>query len=143
MSAFYWLGLMVLFIVVEAVTVNMVSIWFAVGSIAGCIAAYAGARPLTQVTLFVVVAAVSLLIFKKFFGDRLKKAHHSTNADMLVGKDALVTEKIDPVLCTGTVEIQGRLWSAKSDSEIEKGAIVEVLGIEGVKLVVKEKVRVM
>lgn len=143
MSALYWLGLVVLFIVVEAVTVNLVSIWFAVGSIAGCIAAYAGAGVLTEAAVFAVVSAASLIIFKRFFSDKLKKKHHPTNADILIGKDALVTEKIDPVLCTGSVEIQGRLWSAKSDSEIERGAIVEVLKIEGVKLVVKEKARVM
>lgn len=143
MNALYWLGLMAVFIVVEAVTVNLVSIWFAVGSIAGCIAAYAGANALTQAAVFAVVSAASLIIFKRFFSDGLKKSHQPTNADILIGKTALVTEKIDPVLCTGTVEIQGRLWSAKCDSEIEKGAAVEVLKIEGVKLVVKEKERVM
>ncbi len=143
MSALYWLGLTVLFIVIEAVTVNLVSIWFAVGSIAGCIAACAGAGVLTQTAVFAVVSAASLIVFKRFFSDRLKKNHQPTNADILIGKDAFVTEKIDPVLCTGTVEIQGRLWSAKSDSAIERGAIVEVLKIEGVKLVVKEKARVI
>jgi membrane protein implicated in regulation of membrane protease activity len=142
MSAMYWLAVMVLFLVIEAATVSLVSIWFAIGSVAAAIAAYVGLNMTEQVLVFVLVSAVTVFIFKKFFHDKVKKKYQPTNADALIGKNAMVTESIDSISGSGTVEIEGKLWSAKSDVNIEKGTLVEVLKIEGVKLVVKEKAEV-
>lgn len=143
MNALYWIGIMVVFIIAEAVTVNLIAVWFAAGSVAAALSAYLGCSVTAQVAVFAVVSAAALVIFKRFFRDKIKKNYHPTNADALIGKIAVVKEKVDPISSSGTVEIEGKLWSAKSAEPIEVGAEAEVLGIEGVKLVVKEKARVM
>ena len=59
---FVWIGMMVAFTVIEAVTVQLVTIWFAVGSLAALIANIAGANMVVQWVVFVLVAAVCLLV---------------------------------------------------------------------------------
>ena len=135
-----WAAAIVIFGVLEAVTVQLVSIWFVIGAVAALIASLCGANFLTQVLIFVGVTIVALLLTRPLVKKRLKPKTESTNADRCIGQEAVVTEKIDNIAATGLVKVGGSVWTARTadGSVIEQGAIVKVEKIEGVKLIVTE-----
>lgn len=136
----FWLILTAVFACIEVATINLVSTWFAGGSLAAMIAALCGADVPLQILIAVGVSGVLLalmLIFKPF--DAIK--HHTeqpTNSDRVLGREALVLTEIDPMENTGTVKVLGQVWSAVSENEqrIAAGERVTVRAITGVKLVV-------
>lgn len=137
--AWVWLGVLVIFAIVEASTVTLVSIWFVGGSLAALIAALLGAEIWLQVALFLAVSTVLLISFRPL----LKKFHQpkkvQTNAPANIGKLAIVTEAIDNLQGLGAVKLSGLTWTARSESGkgIEAGTVVCVKRIEGVKLFVE------
>ncbi|MBQ8541533.1 MAG: NfeD family protein [Clostridia bacterium] len=137
MNAVFWICAMVLFLIIEAVTPMLVSIWFALGALVAAILAYMGVGTNICVLTFAIVSAIAVVLFQKLFGDKFKQKHERTNADRLIGAKGVVETDIDPVMGKGTVLVQGNLWSAKSDGNIPSGCEVEVCAIEGVKLLVK------
>lgn len=138
MNAFFWICIMVVFLIVEALTPMLVSIWFAFGALVAAVCSYFGLGDSTCVLIFALVSAVSVALFKKFFGDRVKSKHEPTNADRLIGARGVVESDIEPMMGKGTVLVNGNLWSAKAESNIPAKKEVEICAIEGVKLVVKE-----
>lgn len=136
--AFVWGGLLLLFVVIEAITVQLVSIWFAVGALSAVIAVFCGANTTVQIVVFLGVSAVALVatrpIVKKFINSRVQ----STNADRNIGKIAVVTEDIDNVLGKGRATIGGLEWTARTvdGTSALSGDKVVVDKIEGVKLMV-------
>lgn len=137
--AWVWLGVLVIFAIVEASTVTLVSIWFVGGSLAALIAALLGAEIWLQVALFLVVSTILLISLRPL----LKKFHQpkktQTNAPANIGKLAIVTESIDNLHGLGAVKLSGLTWTARSESGkgIEAGTVVRVKRIEGVKLFVE------
>ena len=134
-----WLGLLIVFAVLEASTVSLVSIWFMGGALTALIAALCGAEIWLQVVLFFAVSIALLLCLRPLSKKLLKKKKVATNADSNIGKTAVVTEAIDNLRGTGAVKISGVEWSARSvdDSVLEKDAVVRILRIEGVKVCVE------
>lgn len=134
-----WLVLLIVFAVAEGVTVALVSIWFMGGALAALIAALCGAELWLQVVLFFAVSILLLLGLRPLSRRLLRQKKVATNADSNIGKEAVVTERIDNLQGRGAVRISGVEWSARSadGSEIEKGAVVRVLRIEGVKVCVE------
>ena len=134
----FWLIVMVLFLVVEAATVGLVCIWFAVGSLAALLAAMCGAQLWLQIVLFLVASAATLYftrpLVKKFVNNKVEP----TNADMLIGKECRVVETIDNLSGTGAVYVDGKTWTARSadDEVIPEGTLVTAKSIDGVKLIV-------
>ena len=130
-----WLALMVVFLVTEAATVTMVSLWFAAGSLAALAASLLHAPVWLQVVLFLVVSALLLAALRpmarKHFTPKLSK----TNVDAVVGSRGYVTADIDNVSATGTVKLGAMEWTARSSTGhvIPKGTLVQVDKIEGVK----------
>ena len=130
-----WLALMVVFLVTEAATVTMVSLWFAAGSLAALAASMLHAPVWLQVVLFLAVSAALLAALRpmarKHFTPKLSK----TNVDAVVGSRGYVTADIDNVSATGTVKLGAMEWTARSTSgcAIPKGTLVQVDKIEGVK----------
>ena len=138
-SVVIWVVALILFAAVEAVTVQLVSVWFAAGALAALIADLLGAGVTVQ---FVVFLAVSIICFivtrplvKKFSTSKIQ----STNADRCIGETAVVVEEIDNVNAKGQVKVNGNIWTARSETDevIAEGEKVTVLKIEGVKLIVK------
>ena len=135
-----WLGLLILFGIGEAVTVGLTSIWFAAGALAALVATLLGGPLWLQVVLFIVISALCMLairpIAQKYFNSQVEP----TNADRIIGQEAIVTEAIHNLQATGAVRIGGMVWSARSedDSLIPAGKLVKVLRIEGVKVYVEE-----
>ena len=130
-----WLALMVVFLVTEAATVTMVSLWFAAGSLAALAASLLHAPVWLQVVLFLAVSALLLAALRpmarKHFTPKLSK----TNVDAVVGSRGYVTADIDIVSATGTVKLGAMEWTARSTAGtvIPKGTLVQVDKIEGVK----------
>lgn len=134
-----WFGVMLAFLVVEAsCPIHLVSIWFAAGSLVAMIAAALGAEVWLQIVLFVAVSAVLLISLWPFTRKVLKPRLVKTNVDAVIGQKGHVTEAIDNVDATGQVKLGGMYWTARSASgqNIEKGALVQVERVEGVKVFV-------
>ena len=131
-----WAILAAVFLVLEAGTVALVSIWFAVGALAALVAAVLGAAMWLQVTVFLAVSVLLLaLLWKKV---RAKAIGTKTNVDSVIGAEGYVTEPIDNVSYTGRVKLGGITWAARSTSgaPIDVGALVRVDRVEGVKVFV-------
>mgnify|MGYP000040726223 FL=1 len=139
MMIWIWLGAIVLFGAVEALTAGLVSIWFVAGAAAALLAALAHASVTVQLVLFAVVSAVALAatrpLVRKFTAGRAVP----TNADRLLGQTAKVTETIDNENATGAVYADGKTWSARSadGAVIPAGEMVRIQKMQGVKLLVE------
>lgn len=138
METFFWFALLVVFIWAEAATVNMVSAWFAVGSLVALVGSLLGAKLWLQVVLFLVVSGVMLALLrpiaKKYFTPRITK----TNVDALAGKTCLCVTAIDNLNGVGQVKIGDVEWSARSTTgePISAGEQVRIDRVEGVKVYV-------
>lgn len=130
-----WLALMIVFLMVEAQTVTMVSLWFGAGALAALIAQLCGAELWLQIVLFFAVSIALLAslrpLAKKYFTPKLTK----TNVDSIIGMQGLVTASIDNVAAQGQVKLGAMEWTARSTSgaPIAAGTLVKVDKIEGVK----------
>ena len=136
---FVWLIIAVILGVIEAITVSLISVWFAAGALAAIIPAYFGAPLWGQILVFLAVSAVAFAFTKRFFKDIVKVEKNPTNSDSLIGTDGIVTAEINNLEGKGKVYISGLTWSAKSSdgNDIPEGTVVKVEKIEGVTLFVK------
>lgn len=139
MMTLIWIAAMVIFGVVEAITVGLTSIWFVVGSVAGLIAAICGGPIWLQLALFFVVSIVCLAATRPLVKKLLRKDVTATNADRVLGQTARVTESIDNAVPTGAVYVGGMTWTARSESgqPIPRNAQVKIVRMEGVRLFVE------
>lgn len=137
-AAVFWLTMIVVFLMVEASTVTLVSLWFAAGSLAAMLVALTGAGIGFQVTIFVIVAAVCLTALRPLVRKHIKPKLTKTNVDAVVGTTGLVTTPIDNVSAVGQVKLGAMYWTARSASgdPIAAGTLVKVERIEGVKAIV-------
>ena len=137
----FWLLVTGGLIVAEDMTVNLITIWFAGGSLAALIAAALGAPLWLQVVLFLAVSAVLLLSLRPFAKRIGKGKDYATNVYSNIGKLAVVVEPIDNLRGTGRVMIGPVDWTARSEdgSVIAEGEKVRVLRVEGVKVCVERE----
>ena len=133
-----WTVAAVVFLIVEAVTAAMNSIWFVAGSLAALAGAALGAPIWAQALLFIAVSGVCFAILYPRLKNLLKKERQATNADMVIGMECVVTQRIDNLAGTGAVSVGGKTWSARSagGEAIDLGAVVTAQSIQGVKLIV-------
>lgn len=134
----FWLIAMVLFGVLEAVTVGLTSIWFALGALGALAAAAAAAPVIVQIVVFLGVSFLTLLLVRPLAQRFVNDRKVATNADRVIGQEAVVTEDIDNIQGRGRVTISGADWTARTedDQPIPAGSMVRVLRIEGVKVIV-------
>ena len=134
----FWLAAAIFFLVVEAATPALVSIWFALGAFVALLTAFFGAQLWIQILVFLVVSAIALVATRPLAKKYLDKKHIPTNADMVIGKEGVVTEEIDNLNAHGAVSCQGKVWTARSagGESIPAKTKVTVDAIEGVKLIV-------
>lgn len=136
-----WLTAAILLLVVEGLAPGLVSIWFALGALAAMISSMLGAPFWLQMTWFFLVSIVSLLLTRPLARKYVNSRAVHTNADMAIGQDCVVTETIDNVRGRGAVSVGGKIWTARmaqTDGRAEKGEVLRVTRIEGVKLIVEE-----
>lgn len=134
-AAFLWLALLVVFLVVEASTVTMVSLWFAAGSVVALIVSLLHGALWLQITLFLAVSAILLSLLRPLVRKHFTPKLTRTNVDAVLGSAGLVTVAIDNVAASGQVKLGAMAWTARSTSgePIPEGTLVKVDRIEGVK----------
>ena len=109
----FWTIILVIAIIVEAITVDLVSIWFGAGAIVALIAEAFGFNQIIQVTLFTIVSIACILITRPLSKKYLRGNTIKTNYDRIIGKHCLVTETITADN-KGEVKVMGTLWMATS-----------------------------
>lgn len=140
----FWVVALVVFLIVEAVTAGLVSIWFVFGSLVALICAALGAAVWLQIFWFVIVSVATLILTRPLVKRYVDSRSVATNADRSIGRAAVVTERIDNLAATGAVKLDGVVWTARSTDDavaIETGERVTVRAIEGVKLIVERTMR--
>ena len=136
-----WLVLLIVFVLVETATTSIVSIWFALGSLIAMVFAVCNAPIWLQATVFAVVSVLTLVLTRPLVSKFVSPKLERTNFDRILDLDATVTEEIDNLAGTGCVFVDGKDWTARSEdnTRIEKGEIVKIKRIEGVKVFVSKK----
>ena len=138
MEAIIWLVLMVIFLVAEALTVSMVSLWFAAGAVVALLLSLLHLQIWLQVLLFFLVSGALLACMRPLFRRHVTPKLTPTNVDAIVGTRCMVTAEIDNVCAAGQVKLNGIEWSARSVTGqiIPEGTLVRVERVEGVKVFV-------
>ena len=136
----FWAILLVAMIILEAATAQFVSIWFAGGALAALICSMLTLEVWVQVAVFISVTLILLVLTRKIFKKLKGTTPEKTNIDAIIGQTALVTKTISNKMSEGTVKLGGMTWSARSDNGevIEEGETVNILKIDGVKLIVNK-----
>lgn len=131
----FWAVAIVVFIVAEALSPCLVSIWFVLGSLGGLVTKLCGGPFWLQCVIFAAVSALTLILLRPVFKKYVKDPKLKTNVDGKIGKQALVTEQIDNLRETGAIKLDGLIWTARSDTgdPIPPETVVTVVRIEGVK----------
>lgn len=140
---YIWIAVFIIMVIIEIFTAELTTIWFAGGSLIAFILSFFNSISIwIQLVVFIVVSLVLLICTRPALIRLMKKRRLKTNIEAIPGKTAIVTKEINNLLSTGTVEINGLSWTARceDDSEvIPVGSMVEILRIEGVKVIVKIK----
>ena len=133
-----WLVVAILFAIGELMTTTLTLIWFSIGAIILIFLSNIIDSILIQIIIFSIISTSMLIIATKKFIKQDKNYKYNTNLQAIINKQGIVKETIYPNKI-GIVIIEGETWSAISYNNeiIEKEQIVEVLKIEGVKVVVK------
>lgn len=133
-----WLFIAIITGIIEAVTVSLISIWFCIGAVVAMICAYLKFSFAIQVTVFAIVSIILIGFTRPLAKKMLRGNIVRTNSDRLIGKHGIVTRALSPDE-RGEVKVAGEYWSAipRDDIQIAQGEHVEVLAIEGVKLIVR------
>ena len=138
MLSIVWLVLMIVFLITEAATVTMVSLWFAAGSLAALIISLLGGGWVLQVVAALVVSAALLACLRPIARKHFTPGLTKTNVDAVIDSRGYVTAPIDNISATGTVKLGAMEWTARSSfgAPIAAGTLVKVDRIEGVKVFV-------
>ena len=135
-----WLAGIVAFIILEAVTYQLISIWFVIGAIGGLIATMCGVDFYVQMAVFLAISILLLILLRPVSMKLIKKQDFKSNADSLIGKSILVTQEVNNIKGTGQGKVNGMVWTVRSETDetIAAGELAEIKRIEGVKLIVKK-----
>ena len=139
MTVIFWAVAVVAFIILELATVGLASIWFALSALCALIAALLGAPLWLQIVWFVIISVATLLLTRPLAKKYINSKTMATNADRVIGRRAVVKERIDELSGTGAVLADGKMWSARTvdGRSAEPGDVVIVREIRGVKLIVE------
>ena len=133
-----WIILAIIFLAVEFGTVALISLWFVGGSVAALAVCLLGGPLWLQVLVFGLISLALLLLVRPFLKKYIDPKKVRTNVDAMRGRQAVLLETVDNLAATGSLELSGVVWTARSadGSVIPAGTVVTVQGVEGVKLLV-------
>ena len=136
-----WLGLLIILLIIEIITVGLTSIWAAGGALAALVLNILGLSVVWQVIAFFVVTFV-LLIFTRPFAVRfINTQREKTNYEGIIGKTIRIAERVDNIRQTGMAVVNGQEWTVRAEEEqeiLEPETLAKVVNISGVKLIVKK-----
>jgi membrane protein implicated in regulation of membrane protease activity len=129
--------LIIVFAVAEAFTLGLTSIWFALGAIVALLVSLLKLPIYLQKAVFLIATLVLVIYTRPIAQKYLRIGVSKTNVSALVGEKGVVMKRVD-VYNLGQVKVKGQIWTAKSErgEEIARGEEVEIVAIEGVKLIV-------
>lgn len=140
MESIVWLVIFLVLLIIEIFTLGLTTIWFALGAVGAFIASLFHAGIVVQMIIFLAVSIITLLVTRpiavKYFSNNTIK----TNVEEIIGKRAVITEAIIDGNNNGKAKLNGEIWSARSEdgSYIQMDETVEIVAVEGVKLIVKK-----
>ena len=135
-----WLIAAGIFFIMEIATVGFLIFWLGIGALLAMCTSFITDSLFIQTAVFVISSSLLIPLTKPLVKKLDKDTTVKTNAYSLVGKTGIVIADIDTIQATGQVKVDGQVWSAKADENIEKDTEIEVLKIDGVKLIVKPRV---
>ncbi len=135
----FWVILLVVFCAVEGLTVGLVTIWFALGALTALLISLVSDSIMLQGIGFVAVSLLTMVLVRPLAARVFATRHQPTNADRIIGQEAVVTVSINPIEGTGQVKVDGKVWTARSTAgtTIPEGQRVIIRKIEGVKVLVE------
>lgn len=133
---YFWLAVMIILGLFEAVTISLVSIWFIISAFISLIISFLTDNFVLQFGVFVVLGIVLMITTRGVLEKKIVKKE-KTNLDRVIGMTGIITEDVGRNTI-GEVKVDGKRWSCVSDDAIERGSIVKVLEIDGVKLKVEK-----
>lgn len=134
-----WLAIFVITIVIEAMTQDIVSIWFTVGSFASLCISYL-APWWVELIVFVVISTVCLLLTRPLVKKIMRSQIRKTNSDDLIGQKVKLLSDVTK-FDMGTVKINSVIYNviiAEDEEDIKKDTVVEIVSIKGNKLIVRK-----
>lgn len=136
----YWLIASGAFFIGEILTVGFLLFWFGIACLIAMVVSFFTSNIIIQMVIFLVSSVILILSTKPFVKKFINKKTIVTNANSLIGKKAIVIKEINNLQGTGQIKIGGEIWSAQneSDTTISENQEVEIIKIEGVKLIVKQ-----
>ena len=135
-----WAVLLIIAIVAETITQELVAIWFMPAIVINCILAYFQVDLYIQIIVFIFLSAVLLITTRRWTKRIISPGKQPTNADRVIGEKGTVVQRISALDATGQVKVLGQIWSARAEdpsSILEEDTVVCVSGIEGVHVVVR------
>ena len=132
-----WLIVVILLTFLEAITINLVSVWFIASGLVSLFLSFVVDKFIIQFAVFVVLGLILMVLTRPILVKKFKRKDIKTNLDRVIGMEGIVTEEITK-LTVGEVKVDGKKWSAISDKKIEVGTTIIVESIDGVKLVVRK-----
>ncbi len=141
MYSLIWIAIIILAVVIEVLTEQLVAIWFVPGALISMILNFCKVDLIWQVLVFLVMTCVGIILGRMFITKKLKSGIVKTNIDAIIGERCVVTEKIDNYAGCGQARVKGQIWSARGVGEndiFDVGEVLYVVAIEGVKLICKK-----
>lgn len=136
-----WIAVIVVALIIEALTDQLLCIWFVPAAIVATILDFVAVDIIWQALVFLILSLVGIFVFRRFLAKFKRDKSGKTNIEAIVGEKCIVTERIDTFAGCGQAKIKGQIWSARGISEndvFEVGDILQVVAIEGVKLICKK-----
>lgn len=136
-----WLIIIAACVIIEASTMGLTTIWFAIGALIAWFVYLTGASLQVQIVVFLLVSILCLVLTRPIAVKKLKVGRAKTNLDSLIGETAKVENTINNFNNEGYVKTRGQVWTARSEDDevIEKDELVVIKEIKGVRLIVKRK----
>lgn len=129
--SYFWLGVMIFSLIAEAITVQMIAIWFAPAALVSLVSDLLGAPLWLQIVLFIAFSALCVATLYRKLKKNIKEKSEKTNIDALIGEIGFVEEEI-PMYRHGRIKVKGMSWKAVSDEALPEGEMVRVLEVNGV-----------
>lgn len=135
-----WIALVIVLVIIEAITAELVTIWFAGGAVLALVLSVLGAPFWAQTGTFAAASFALLFLTRPLVKKYMKKGAGESSLDRMLGKQGIITEEVNNLAATGEVQIDGQYWMARTADNvqtIQKGQVVTVLQVLGVRLIVE------
>lgn len=133
---YIWLIIVVGLAIIEMLSLSLVSIWFVISGIISMITSLFTDNVKVQISIFVLLGLFLMLITRKLV-KKIIPLSAKTNIDRIIGMEGIVTKKItkrEP----GEVKVDGKIWTALANKNIDENSLVRIIEINSTKLTVEE-----